>query len=146
MSQRTILGSAFAIPLAFLLLGCGKAEPPLPPMAPVQGSVTLDGKPLESGHITLFPQFDSKVGMSAGEIDDGEYVIYTAGKAGAPLGKYKVTVMPSMVPADTKKKAKTTKSGMPMTGYDQKFMDMKNTPLTVDVIESGGKYDLKLTK
>jgi hypothetical protein len=95
-----------------LVPGCGKK---LLPMAPVSGKVTVDGKPLTACQVVLVPDIgipsvenrkgDTTPGLSTGTIDsNGEYTIATAGTDGAPLGRYKVTVMPSMVPSgDTKK-------------------------------------------
>lgn len=134
-----------------LLPGCGKK---LPPMFPVSGKVTVDGKPLTGGQVTLVPpdlkipsgensQPDQpSIGTSAGTIDsNGEYKIYTAGKEGAPLGKYKVTVTPTMMPSADPKKP-------PPSGFNQKFSNVRTTTLQIEVVESPapGAYDLKLTK
>jgi hypothetical protein len=128
--------------------GCGK---PLPPVAPVSGKVTVDGKPLAAGQVSLLadigmPTSENKVdvpstGLSTGNIDsNGEYKITTAGKDGAPIGKYKVTVTPTMMPSSDPKKA-------PAIGFARKFSDPKDTPLRIEVVASpaAGAYDLKLT-
>jgi hypothetical protein len=128
----------------FFLLGTVAAagcKPPLPPMAPVKGKVTLDGQPVTSGQVSFVPA-DEKTGAgeSAGTIGaDGAYEIHTAGQSGAPLGKYKVTVTPDM--------SKAMQGGMTMP-FPQKYGDPRNTPLQVEVINSPeqGRYDLKMTK
>src|SRR5438045_3467653 len=99
----------------FVLAGCDNS-PKLPPMAPVSGKVTMDSKPVTSGNVSLLPQStDNKAGLSAGQIgEDGSYTIFTAGKEGAPLGKYKVTVTPSMVP-------QSGAGGMPKATFNQKY-------------------------
>src|SRR5439155_24541897 len=81
---------------------CGKSAPPLGEMAPVSGKVTVDNQPVTSGQVSFIP-FDQGTttggSVCAGEIDStGGYVINTAGKSGAPIGRYKVTVTPSMIP------------------------------------------------
>lgn len=131
-------------------LGCGKKQAP---MAPVSGKVTVNGQPLTAGNVSFIP--DVKIGDSAkGQEDtapsglsggtvgsDGTYKITTAGKNGAPLGKYKVTVNPSMVPvADAK--------APPPVGFNAKFTNPQDTPLSVEVIANpeAGRYDLKLAK
>ena len=131
-------------------LGCGKK---LPPMAPVSGKVTVNGQPLTAGNVSFIPDVKidksakgqkdtAPAGLSASTVgSDGTYKIITGGKDGAPLGKYKVTVNPSMVPvADAK--------APPPTGFNQQFTNPKTTPLHVEVIANpeSGRYDLKLTK
>lgn len=133
-----------------LVLGCSKDHP----MASISGKVTVDGKPLSGGHVSFIPdvpQGDEGVreasktptgGLSAGEIgSDGTYKIYTGGKEGAPLGKYKVTVTPSMVPP-------TDATEAPPLEFNKKFSDAQSTPLKKEVVASpkAGDYDLKLTK
>jgi hypothetical protein len=113
-------------------------------MAPVSGKVTLDGQTVTSGQVS-FLTADAKatpgVGTSGGTIDSsGQYTIYTSGKAGAPLGTYKVTVSPSTVPTPGA-------TSMP-TPFGAKYQDIKTTPFTFEVINNPepGRYDLKLTK
>src|SRR5262249_37969808 len=126
---------------AVVLPGCGG---PSVAVVPVQGKVTLSGPPVTPGQVSFLPaEGEAKAGnMSAGQIgSDGTYTIYTAGKAGAPPGKYKVTVTPTMVPMEGASKK-------PSLPFDQKYGDPRKTPLTVDVVASPapGAYDLKLTK
>jgi len=121
-------------------------------MASVSGKVTVDGQPLTAGQVTFIPDVPhpsstegGKVetfGLTTGQIgSDGTYKITTSGKSGAPLGKYKVTVTPSMVPA---RDAKTA----PPSGFQQIFSDAQKTPLRKEVVANpeAGRYDLKLTK
>jgi hypothetical protein len=109
----------------------------------VSGKVTLDGQPVTSGQVSYVP-LDEKAaaaGMSAGSIDsNGGYKIFTAGKEGAPLGRYKVTVTPSMVPTGDPK--------APTTPYSRKYSNFKETPLEKEVVNgpAPGAYDLQLTK
>src|SRR5262249_10576010 len=83
--------------------GCGG---PSLTLYPVEGKVTVDGKPLSSGRVAFHP--DAKKGNSlkkilGGEIgSDSPYRIYTDGQPGAPAGWYKVTVVSSTVPDSSK--------------------------------------------
>ena len=125
---------------AVLGAGCG---PTLPPMTPVKGKVTVDGQPVTSGQVSYLPA-DNKTGagLSAGTINaSGEYEIHTAGQSGAPLGKYKVTVTPSMVPTQGA-------TGMPTAAFNTKYQNVDLTPLSIEVVNNAeaGHYDLKLTK
>jgi len=133
LSTRT---AGFGLLLAAILAsGCGKDSVAV---VPVRGKVTVDGQPVTSGQVSFIPtSADQKGGMSAGQIEgSGDYKIFTGGKEGAPSGKYKVTVTPSMVPTGGK--------SMPSTPFNAKYSDVKTTPLTIDV--PSGSYDLKLTK
>jgi hypothetical protein len=139
---------------AGLVLGCGQKDVSL---APVSGKVTVDGQPLTSGSVSLLLDVPlgnegakeaSKAptaGLSGGKIGpDGTYKIYTGGKEGAPLGKYKVRVIP---PQTETKKDKDAKEA-PDIGYNKKYTDANKTPLHIEVVASPqpGAYDLKLTK
>jgi hypothetical protein len=129
--------------LAIVSLGCGSADT-LPPMAPVKGKVVIDGAPLTTGQVALHPQTVDpavKVPLSAGTIDgSGNFEIFTGGKAGAPLGKYKVVVTPSMVPMQG--------GGAPPVQVNQKFRLPADTTLSFEVTQAAkeGQYDLQVTK
>jgi hypothetical protein len=139
---------------AGLVLGCGQKEVAL---APVSGKVTVDGQPLTSGSVSLVPdvplgnegaQVADKMatpGLSGGKIEpDGTYKIYTGGKEGAPLGKYKVRVVPPQTETNKDKDAK----GEPDIGYKREYTDANKTPLHYEVVANpqAGAYDLKLKK
>lgn len=132
-----------------LIAGCGKE---VAPVSSVAGKVTVDGKPLTAGMVSLIPDVGIdppkvkskavRAGSSSGQIDsDGTYKIYTGGKAGAPLGKYKVTVSPSMVPPPDAKTA-------PPASFNSKYSNAVETPLRIEVVANPkeGQYDLKLKK
>jgi hypothetical protein len=126
---------------ATALPGCGGSSIAV---VPVQGKVTVDGQPVTSGQVSYVPtgQETPTGDISAGQIgSDGSYTIYTAGKAGAPPAKYKVTVTPSMVPVQGATK-------MPSTPFNEKYTQAQKTPLAVEVTANPapGAYDLKLTK
>jgi hypothetical protein len=69
----------------------------------------------------------------------GTYEIFTAGKPGAPIAKYKVFVTPPTTPMEP---------GAEGPAYDKKYRDPAKTTLELEVIEKAeaGRYDLKLTK
>jgi hypothetical protein len=124
-------------------LSCSKKNADVPDTVPVSGKVTADGQPVSGGNVS-FLAFDKeqKTGaMIAGQIDStGGYVLFTGGKEGAPPGRYKVTVSPSMMPTGDNK--------MPTMPFNTKFSDALKTPLVVTVSANAppGTYDLKLTK
>jgi hypothetical protein len=68
-------------------VGCGDSGPKL---APVRGTITYKGKPVPYGTIMFQPD----EGQAAiGDINDGTYILKTNKLGGAPLGKYRVTVI-----------------------------------------------------
>jgi hypothetical protein len=137
-----VLAVLFVV-LAIVSLGCGSAET-LPPLAPVKGKAMIDGAPLTSGQVSLQAESAdpaAKLPPSSGTIDgNGNYEIFTGGKPGAPLGKYKVVVTPSMVPMQG--------GGTPPAQPNLKFRMATDTPLRIEVVESPkeGQYDLATTK
>lgn len=54
----------------------------------VTGTVTVGGKPLPLGQVV----FHSGEKVYAGKVQKGEYTVYNQGKAGIPMGTYKVSV------------------------------------------------------
>jgi len=133
---------AFLALLFFLVLtpGCG---PSLPPLVPVSGKVTVGDKPLTGGQVSLFPdghQLPNGVTITGTIDSSGQYKVYTAGKEGAPEGKYKVTVIPLLGSGGTGKKS----ISLP---FNKKFLDPTKSTLTIQVSASSAAnaYDLKLT-
>jgi hypothetical protein len=125
--------------LVWAALGAGCK--PSVTLAPVSGKVTMDGQPVTAGQVSLIPMDDKTLkDLCTGSIENGEYKIFTGGSEGAPLGKYKVTVTPSMVPTGGAKS--------PSMPFNRKFSEANSTPLTIEVVSSpaAGAYDLKLTK
>lgn len=128
----------------FLLIGCGRTERYQVPavLASVKGKVTLDGKAVTSGQVSLLPELidpNNAPPSSSGKIEsDGSYEIFTGGKSGAPVGKFKVGVTPDM--------SKPLEKGA--EALPKKYMDPAKSKLWIDVQETvgPGRYDLKLTK
>jgi hypothetical protein len=134
------------VPTVLLLSGClGSSEPSLPPLFPVKGTVKVDGQPVTSGQVSLVLLAGTEgapAPASNGKIDSsGNYEIFTGGKSGAPAGKYKVTVTPTMVPADGATK-------MAAAPYSDSYRDPAKTTLVVEVSASSAAdaFDLKLKK
>lgn len=120
--------------------GCGNSG--LAQGVPVQGIVTLDGEPLETGSIT-FANADGGA-AAVGEIVKGHYSLsQTAGAAGIPPNKYTVLVYawkvkPGEVQADGS-------FSMGESLIPPKYSDLKKTDLSADVAKGGGTFNFDLT-
>jgi hypothetical protein len=140
-------GWLLAILSAFALasvVGCGGVR-----RVPVSGPVTLDGQPLNAGHVFFAP--DTAKGNThkisgTSPIKDGRYTLETRGITrgetgpGLPLGWYKVTFQ--MVEQSTKKHPVVEPN------VNDKFKNAETTPLSVEVKDNPdpGAYDIKFTK
>jgi hypothetical protein len=129
-----------AIFTATLLSGCGGKSSGS--MVPLSGKVFVGSEQIMSGNVTLIPTESGSANraLSAGQIKNGVYTIYTDGKEGAPPGKYKITVTPEMKPSADGKK--------PEPPWDPKYSDQKETTLTVDLVEGQPQkeHNLSLSK
>ena len=143
--SRTAVGGPLLLLLGLVTVaGCQQGSK-LPPLGPVKGKVTVNGKPLTSGQVTVWSERkaekDEQLPTSSGKINsDGTYEIFTGGQAGAPLGPAKATVSPSMeTPGDKKG---------PKMDFNPIFTDLNQTTLRFTVVEKAapGTYDLKLKK
>lgn len=125
------------------LSGCSEA--PKSNLVPVEGRVTLDGKPLTSGSVSLRPEskgtWDQPTGPIAGE--DGHYTIYTNGQRGAPPGAYRVVIFAT---ESGKTSSGAAHPGMPKSVIPKRYNDPQSTPLRVQVGASSGPaaFDLEL--
>ena len=110
-------------------------------MIPVEGKITGDEGPLTRGSIAFHPDNaknnTSKKTGAADITPEGTFQLYTDGKPGAPAGWYKVTVVSTGEPDNTKPEA--VKSFVA-----PRFSDPKLTELSAEV-KSGGSYDFKVT-
>jgi hypothetical protein len=128
----------FTIFIAVLVFaGCGPGGPSL---LPVEGTITADNNPLPQGSLAFHPdtaKSNTSKKTAAADIKDGSYKLYTDGKPGAPAGWYKVTVVSSSEPDNTKPDA--VKSFVA-----PRYADPKSTGLSVEV-KPGGSYELKVS-
>ena len=87
-------GLLLVIACLWLAAGCGG-----PHDSSVYGTVTLDGKPLETGTVTFHPAGEGAVAY--GRIGaDGNYRLHTGAEQGLAPGEYVVTVVATALPPD----------------------------------------------
>jgi hypothetical protein len=124
--------------MLFALAGCKSKLESLGvgPMIPVEGKVTVGGKPLRGGMVYFnAPEGETRAYQPTGFIDtEGNYSVSTSGEKGAPAGKYRVTVDPA---SDDK---------LMDLSVDAQYMTPTKTPFLFEVKENApaGAYDLKM--
>jgi len=121
--------------------GCGSSGPST---VPVSGKITVDGQPLAKGSLRFVPdsaKADSPNSEPAGTIEGGSYSVFTGGKPGAPVGKYKVAVV-------SQDEIDSTNPQPPKSAVNPKYNDPQTSTLSVEVVSNAppGAYDLKLSK
>ena len=137
---------ALLVLLALLApLGCTKA-PEVPPLAPVTGTVTLDGKPLAAATVTYFPTDPKGHGASGVTDGEGKYELtHSSGQKGAVKGDYRVVVSLLLAPDGSPIGGDPTKSPTGATvgreSLPPRFSSPQETTLKASVPEAGGTQD-----
>lgn len=123
------------------VLGCSQGDSL--DRAPMRGTVTLDGKPVDHGMVALLPMEGTKAPQGAGAIQkDGTYEIETAGKPGAVVGRHKVIVQSrEMLSPEEVRAMKVGRSLVPA-----QYSNYDTTPLTVDVPGEGTVFDIQMAR
>lgn len=94
----------FALLTTLVFLTACNSEPPGPKLVPVQGAVTLDGKPLSAADVMFIPQGDTKGQGGVGRTDESgkfEILSFDRKHKGAPVGNYRVIVSKLVKPDGT---------------------------------------------
>lgn len=128
--------SLLSLAVVLLALGCGSRYK----TAPVSGTITYKGKPVEHGTVTFYPR--SGEAPASGPIGRGGEFILTTDRPndGAIPGKHKVTVRAYGNTADVSVAANPAKD----QAVPSKYADAGTTTLSVDVIDGPNHFDLKL--
>ena len=150
--RRWLLAVAW-LSVAAVMVGCGKPKPP--PLALVQGEVTIDGKPVPLALVTFMPTFDGFGGEVIAEgisDENGRYSLVCPLGEGACVGRHKVTVSDAPSPENTRDQSVESQRAfeafrrqLTTRPIGVAFGSVADTPLEVDVTADGGPYDLKLT-
>jgi hypothetical protein len=141
LSHSSVAAGALAL-IVLTTLGCGRS----PKLVPVEGIVTLDGKPLVGA--SIFLAVDGSAGRDAygPSNPDGTFAMTTVGHVGATPGNYRVMVCgirkvsstddPMAAERAVRKMAKTpmTAGGRPIPPI---YSDFATTPLRCTVPVDG---------
>lgn len=158
MKQPYARGLALTV-VAFLA-GCGADNGP--PLVPVSGVLTLDGRPLASKTVHFIPE-DGTPGVGAGATtnSEGRYTLIAARPGavvdtmGVPPGNYRVIVVEPMFPIDlpaaqSESDEPAAATGLPdmrkrpRTTIPAQYMTVESTPFRLKVAPEGGAIDLQL--
>jgi hypothetical protein len=142
-----------ALIVAAGLTGCGKPTPP--PLAAVQGLVTIDGKPVPLALITFIPLFEGFGGEVIAEgisDENGRYSLTCPLGDGACVGRHRVTVSDAPSPENTRDQSvesqrafEAFRRSLTNRPIGAAFGSVVDTPLEVEVTAAGSGYDLELT-
>jgi len=126
--------------LLLSLAACGEGDP-VGRRVPVKGQVTVDGKTPDHGSVAFWPDAAkgnaSKFECVGSIAADGSYTISTRGKAGAPPGAYKVTLV-------MQAQADSTDPTKAVLESPRQYLKKETTTMTIEVVEkpAPGAYDL----
>jgi hypothetical protein len=136
------------LPLLFgmlLALGCQNSSGP--PLVPVRGTVTLNGKPLAGANVRFIPEGATQgVGSEAITDETGTYTLqYRRSGSGAIVGTYKVTVSKRRMPDGSAPE----KDGSPITSPAREtlppiYSNTARSTLKAVVPEGGATLDFSL--
>jgi hypothetical protein len=127
-----------------LAAGCGKGSG----LVPVEGRVTLDGKPVKEVIVNFQPINDTPGNGALGSTDpDGRFTLTDArGEAGVYAGEYKVIFYPAL-PAGVKEGDPADVVGVARgRNVPAIYLDVNHTPLRATVPQGGGTFEVILTK
>lgn len=154
MFGRRIALASFAALAAVGFAGCGGTGPQLPDPVPVDGSVTMDGKPLPAAIITFIPAENATEGQGANAVTDdgGEFELITAigrrTRTGAIPGKYKVVISRLIGPNGSPVVLDSGEAPANVGARESlpaRYSDFTLTELKAHVTDDGGSFKFKVS-
>ena len=134
------------LPVCWLMViaaGCGSGT--TVELAPVHGTVTYQGKPLQQGRVVFQPDSSTPGPPATAAIQpDGSYVLTTIGRDGAPVGKHVVTVH---CRREITREEATANSQVLQVGESLipiKYSNVAQTPFHFEVREGSNEFDISL--
>ncbi|HJZ89693.1 MAG TPA: hypothetical protein VKE40_02400 [Gemmataceae bacterium] len=124
--------------------GCGDGGPKL---VPVEGRVTLDGKPVKEMLINFHPVGDTYgTGANAMTDADGRFTLMDSrGGDGAYAGEYKVSFYPALGRRQEGDPSTDVVNDGSKGGFPRIYLDADKSPLRTTIPEGGGTAEVILT-
>ena len=145
----------FLIAFLLILSGCGQGNEPL---GYVSGQVTVANEENPAGLLVRFINGASGVGATAVVGEDGTYKLKHKGKAGVPIGTYRISItayVPQMsdreytdflsLPGKERKKIEDQRNAK-MTLVPERFYLPATSGLSYEVVTGSQKHNIDLTK
>lgn len=126
------------------LIGCGQ---PGPVLVPVQGRITLDGKPVSEHVVTFSPIGNTQGNGAMGPTDEqGKFALTDVrGETGAHVGDYKVHLYPTPVTPPNDVPSDVVSVGSGGGSVPAIYIDPNHTPVVATVPEEGCFVEITLT-
>ncbi|HVA49165.1 MAG TPA: carboxypeptidase-like regulatory domain-containing protein [Pirellulales bacterium] len=136
----------FVMVLGMLVVGCGKrsAGPPVVATLPIQGRVTLDGKPLAGADVVFMP-VDAPLVFAGTTKEDGSYQL--AGLAGKATckGNCRVTISRMLKPdGSPPPPGEPPAISFAVESLPPRYSMANSTELSANVPEGGGTFNFPL--
>lgn len=147
--SRVSRGTLVAAGLAIMALGCGGTSGP--PLQPVTGTLTIDGKPVSNVQVSFMPT-DPTGPVASGTCDaSGRYELYSgqANRKGAVAGSYKIVLnqLSSSNPEDDTARYTSGSGGPPKQTtlpFPSEFQQSSTSPKQVDVRVGSNTIDITI--
>jgi hypothetical protein len=137
MTRTALVNSSLLFSAAAILLVAGCEQPA--PVGQVQGTVTLDGKPVDNGIIRFTP-LDGKVGTAGGVVENGRFT------STVPVAKHRVEISATKITGEATPEGRHSVNAGDYTATEL-IPDKYNTDseLTLDVTSGLNEphFDLK---
>lgn len=136
---RNLVVTRIWFPAALLMLvaGCGKTDQP--EIGEVQGTVTLDGKPLDGAIVYFSPEGGGRVSQAMTNAEGKYELVYIGKTMGAKVGRHKVRITTAYEVTDDKTGQSVNKPEVVPARYRS-----ESTELAVEVKAGDNTHDFKL--
>ncbi len=130
--------------IVFLAFGCSERNPQ-PERAAVNGTVYVDGKPLQTGSIQFIPTGDTKGPAAAAIIQNGDYEL--ASENGPVVGRVRIEIREAIDPGfdwdDPEAFMKRGTKPLPRSQIPPEYNE--RSELTRTVQSESNRFDFKIT-
>lgn len=138
----------WAVSLAMLgVFGCGSDPDDAITLVPVQGTVTLNGRPMADATVAFLPDPSNPASTAGGDTTgpEGNYLARYRGRSGLAPGKYKVTITPALSSDGPSAEASEAFAGDPFMAAEAGRAAAASKPAS-KTEEIKGEFDAEVTE